>query len=195
MGFFRRLFSDKPEILNIDRNSWVFIANNITKEFAKGRDHWFGELILVFENSIKEHASPINIMRKQLDRDSDNIIKAYQLYLFSELMANKRYIPPASGKDFADILYAQVAGKDLESVVEIFRQYHEVADDAATKVFRFSGDIAKYITGNKAPLIESVLVGSTVPFFTIMTRLVIAESFGDRTLVKELENSMRSLMQ
>jgi len=195
MGFFKNLFSDNNYVISIDRSSWIHISNIITNKFADGREHWFSELILVLESTIKEKQSSIHIVNRKLNRESENTIKAYQLYLYSELMANKKYIPPAEGEEFSDLLFAQVAGKDLENVLNIFKRYHEVANDRSTMLFRFSGDIAMYITESQAPLMESVLIGSTVPFLTIMSRLSIAESFSDYELIKELENSMRTLMQ
>jgi hypothetical protein len=103
-------------------------------------------------------------------------------------MAQHRYIPPDQGRDFADLLFAQVCGSDLESTLQYFARYERA--DRGSSLFRFSSDVAEYITGNNAPLMEAMTLGGSAPILAHLSHMVLAGSFNDQRTVQSLQRTI-----
>jgi hypothetical protein len=167
------------------------ISLNIAKGLEEVRKIWFDSCVKLLRESAKKNSLDIHLVTIRLGGEGDLAIRAYQLLLVSNCLAKYTYIPPSQGKDFADILYAQVCGTKVETILSFLSRYHEVTD-SGTQLFRFSSDVAKYITGNESPLAESTLLASTLLPFAVMNHLVVASCFADDKTVKKLESELNN---
>lgn len=193
MGIFSRLFKNGPT-----RDKWGQISLDIAKGLEVARDIWFGVCIEGLTSASEEHSDrdyKIKIVEDKLFGNGLQAVKAYQLYLVSIFIAQHTYIKRHEGKDFADLLYAQVCGLDLEECLYYFGRYHEMAKDGGTQLIRFNNDVAKHITGNPAPVIESMMIGAIFPLFVLPVQMVVAEAFGDLKTVAALDEKLSSLVK
>jgi hypothetical protein len=189
-----RLFKSSPP-----RNQWGRISLDIAKGLEEVRNAWFGLCIEMLQSASKEnppgdHKLEIRIRRNKLYGNGLLALKAYQLYIVSGFLVN--YIRQYEGKDFADILYAQVCGLDLENCLDYWGRYHEMEKDGGTQLFRFTNDIAKHITGDPSPpnesppLIEAMIIGEIFPLLYLSVCMVVADAFGDSKTVAKLKKSL-----
>lgn len=188
MGIFSKLFARGP-----GREDWSMISLNISKGLEDVRKTWFNSCVKVLqENSSKKgkDSLAIKIVHIRLGGEANLAIKAFQLYLVSGFLSQHSYISPSKGKDFADILYAQVCGTQIVECLAFFSRYQEVLSDRGTQLFQFTSDVSKYITGNKAPLNESMLIMPNIPLFVSLNHIVIANCFGDNKMVKKLKSDI-----
>lgn len=188
VGIFSKLFAGGP-----GREDWSMISFNISKGLEDVRKTWFNSCVKVLqENSSKKgkDSLAIKIVHIRLGGEANLAIKAFQLYLVSSFLSQHSYISSSKGKDFADILYAQVCGTQIVECMAFFSRYQEVLSNRGTQLFRFTSDVAKYITGNKTPLNESMLIVPTISLFVSLNYSVIANCFGDNKMVKKLESDI-----
>jgi len=189
MGFFSRLFRGAGP----SREDWGVISLRIAKGLEEVRKKWFETLVGIFREMSKKGAwkdPPITVKRTNLAGDATHALKAYQLYLVSAFLAKHGYIPPSQGRDFADLLFAQVCGTELEQCLAFFNRYHEAHEDPGRQLFRFASDISRYITGNDTSFYESMLVDPTIPVFAWLTHMVVADAFGDQVTVAQLQTKL-----
>jgi len=187
MGIFSKFSNGSPS-----REHWGSIALNIAKGLEDVRTMWFNSCVQTLKEKSPEQdddSVEIEAVNNRLGGNADLAIKAYQLFLTSSSIGQHNYIKSSEGKDFADILYAQVCGINLEECLSFFSRYHK-ANDGGTQLFRFSSDVAKYITGKEAPLSESMLIASTVPKFMAINHIVVARSFGDDKTVHKINSKL-----
>ncbi len=180
-----KLFGDSP-----GREEWSELSLMIAQGLEQARTQWFQTLIDFFCGTTKDRIIEelqITVKHTTLSGEAAHATKAWQLYLVSNFLAHHRYIPPSEGRDFADLLYAQVCGTELSNCLSFLARYDEVTGDRSTQLGRFGLDISRYITGQDAPLMESLLVASTLPQFTVVIHLVVAAAFADSKTVSELQ--------
>jgi hypothetical protein len=197
LGIFSRLFKSGPP-----RDQWGRISLDIAKGLEEGRDVWFGLCIKVLTSASGEYhqgEDKIRIRRNTLYGNGLRALKAYQLYLVSKSLAQQAYIKPYEGKDFADILYAQVCGLDLGKCLIYWNRYHEIDNNRGAQLFRFTNDIASHITGDPVPpkdpppLIESMIIGEIFPLFYLSVCIVVANGFGDLQTVSALNKKLSEI--
>ena len=134
----------------INREDWANISLCIAQGLKESRKIWFNSCVQILGN-LKESEEVVN---SELGGEAELAIKTWQLYQASGFLP--AYISESDGRDFADILYAQVCGTELLECMSYLKRYREVEDNS-TILFRFCSDVAKYITGNSTPLISSDL--------------------------------------
>ena len=182
MGILDKIFGRRP-----DRSQWPRIVNDITVGFEQIRQKWFETCIDGLEGVASEDAQ-VRIQRRTLDGNGLRAAKAYQLFLTLSYLAKHRYIPPSEGHDFADLLFAQVCGSDLEQCLHCFARYEKA--DRGSGLFRFTSDVAEHITGNEAPLMEAMTLSATTPMFAHLSHMVLAASFNDQRTVQSLQRKI-----
>ncbi len=170
-----------------DRTQWGEIVNSITLGLKQVRENWFKSCVDSLESASTDD-NPIAIKQRTLGGDALRAANAYQLFLVSSYLAQHRYIPPDQGRDFADLLFAQVCGSDLETTIHYFARYQQA--DGGSSLFRFTSDIAEYITGNKAPLMEAMALGVSTPILAHLSHMVLAVSFNDQSTVQSLQRKI-----
>ena len=175
MGFFSSLFYTPPA-----RDEWGSIALNIAQSIEKSSEEWFDTIVHKFEDGSTD------VVNTSFGGDAELAIKAYQLFLASSFIGENQYILPEDGKDFADVLFASTCGTKLTDVLEFFGRYVEVADDGSAQLTRFTNDVAKYITGSEAPLLEMLLIAPSTVHLAWSNKLIIATHFKDESKAKEI---------
>ena len=180
--------SQKKDKYQIPEERWAEICFYIAKELDGVRTKWFENAVKILESSQenKDFKNKIKIKNKNLGSDGEFAIKAYQLYQASSALSAKEYIPPERGRHFADLLYGYVCGKDIDQCIKYLKRYDEVAGDGGTQLSRISFDIAGYITGNPAPLIEGLLLTEYIVLLSFYSQAVVTEAFGDKETTEKL---------
>lgn len=175
------------------RELWAVISFNLSARLEALRREYFEQCVKVIQEYSKEKDEPeMKIVNRELGGKADLAIKAYQLYLTSLFLAHHGYIPKSQGKDFADILYAQVCGTQLVDCLSYFSRYHGAK--GGDQLRYFSNDVASYITGNDRPLWEGLLIGPSVIPFTQLVHLTVAEAFGDNKTAEKVSRELTEKM-
>jgi hypothetical protein len=113
------------------RENWIRISSNISKDLENFRNNWFN-ICVDFLKDAKDKiendetliinklgdTSKIEIINDVIDGEAELSIKAYQLYLASGFLAQHEYISKSEGRDFADLLYAQVCGTQIDKCLK-----------------------------------------------------------------------------
>jgi len=189
MGIFRRSFGGAP-----DRKDWSAISLSIAQGLEGLRKQFFAFCVDSIKDSLPEedeHSQEVEVKNTSLGGEAELAIKAYQLYLTSLFLGEHEYISPKDVRDFADLLYAQVSGTQLEQCLDYLSRYTEPEIDGGTQLFRFSSDVAKYITASEAPLIEAMAISSAFGTFVALHHMLVAEIFGDEKTVKRMRKVIR----
>ncbi|MDV2502757.1 MAG: hypothetical protein RX318_02230 [bacterium] len=175
------------------RDQWAIISTNIAVALEEVRRYWFNdcvEYLRTLRDTEKEH-SHIEITNTELGGNADLAIRAYQLWVVSNMLAEKKYIPPDEGQDFADILYLQVGGTKIHNCMSYFERYKKAS--GGEQMTLLCADVAGYIT--------EVVVGVDVidllaldNFFTLVetTQIVLAHAFGDEKTLSEFRTNNKS---
>ena len=192
MGFFSKIFGSKEP----RREHWVHISLEIAQSLKEVRELWFKACVELLRDPPEQDGEPVEftIKRTDLADDAEHALKAFQLYLVAMVLNQHRYILQSRGKDFADILFSQVFGIDLEEGLKWFKNYLNAEKERALGMF--SLDIAGHITGGKyeAPhesLIGSVII-STHLFLQLagLVHMAVADAFDDRKTYNELKENL-----
>jgi hypothetical protein len=186
MRLFRKIFGTGPP-----RDQWGAISLRIAKGLEEARKIWFLSCLEIIE-AISQQDNRNYIKQKTLTGKALQAVKAYQLYWASYFIGQQAYIPKQEGKNFADILYAQVCGTEIDKCYYYFSRYVE-AKDGGNQIMRFAYDFAIQITTN--PLVGDITIQTTFPFFALIVQIVVAESFGDLKTAASLNEKLVNLIE
>lgn len=190
--------TEGPSWMSLSGEHWDRIVFHISKELEYARNSWFRQCVITLKKGLEDLAKKadrpleMQIVNTHLGGEADLAIKAYQLYLVSAFVAQKRYISPADGQDFSDLLYARVAGGQLDDVFTFWSSYREAETDSFMQTFRFASDVAKYIIGSDRPPMEGILIVPLVSPLAEYSCLAVTQAFGDDKTAKELERGFRN---
>lgn len=178
-------FWKKPHHKSPDRKLWFSISTNISLELKDLREFWFDYCIKTINH--RRQSTNINHVNfnTELKGVADIAIKAYQLYLSSTFIAQHTYIDLSVGKEFADILYAQVCGTEIKECMVYFERYMELNGNS-TQLFRFSSDVANYITG-KEDITSAMEISMAFPILVNVNHQIISRNFNDMDTVELLK--------
>lgn len=198
---FKHIFGGSSRQGDPSREDWPAISLYIAKEMEDIRKEWFGWCVRTFEKATdsfkqeKDIDHQIEVKNKHLSGEAELAIKAYQLRMASSFIATHEYISRREGKYFADLLYAQVCGTQLEECFPYFNRYLMMdKENEGSSIYFFLKDVANYITGNQATLVEVTFIQ---PIFLILadaTCLAIAYAFGDEETSKEIQERLEKQM-
>ena len=179
--------------MGLRRDLWAAVSLRIAKELQEFRKGWFEDCVGEVRRSSEKDESEADcliIKHTELSGEALHACRAFQLYLISGYLAQHSYIPPSQGREFADLLSAHVCATELDKCDVFLRRYAEDGIDGGTTVFRFSADVARYITGKDEPLWESLVIGASVPLFGTITHIIVAEAFGDYATAARLADDL-----
>ncbi len=173
---------------NAPREKWEEIIDTIHARLAEER--------LVFFNACVEILSmlpDVTIKNRTMTPRIELAITVYQLHFVREVIAAREYVRPEDGNSFVSTLYSNACryGSVIERN-ECIRRYCPREDDSqkGNEIFLFYSDIATHVTGNDAPLRETLLLSdATARRFALVSRLAVATAFGDRKTVEELREA------
>ena len=105
-------------------------------------------------------------------------IKAFQLFLASYFIANRRYVSPVQGKQFADLLWAQVLGNQLLNGVKRAKDL-EPESGGFPRIYKFFGFLSQDIVGTMNPAEAMFLMDRFGVGFDADCLSVVAHAFND----------------
>jgi len=181
------LFSSRKEP---PRDQWMSICGRIANGLSEVRRSWFDACV---DLMAAEFAKPgvgneFIVVNLEIGGRADQAIRAQQLLICSGKLAGEGYISPRNGRDFADVLFAAVCGGELGACMTLFARYSEV--EGGTRLFRFCGDVAGYMTEEESPLAQATTLAPMITPLTVGTCYVVAEAFGDQAEAARLRKKM-----
>jgi len=176
------------------RDQWGTISTFIARGLESLREKWFTSCVNILRDirDTDEDYSEVEIVNSELGGKANLAITAYQLWFVSNMLAAKQYISRDEGQDFADILYLQVGGTQIDDILAFWEKYNEVSDEGGEQLRRFSNDVAAYITGNETPLtedmlIEGMLIATQFEHLVGLSQLVVARAFRDEETCEKIK--------
>ena len=125
-------------------SDWLRISTTIADEFQLSRS-WSLKVAgdFLIENDLVDQIPPISPKNVE-GTHADLAMRAFQLRDTAEFLAAKSYISRQDGRDFADMLWGQVAGMHIQPVLALVHRYEEVANERGTVLARFLFDVGSY---------------------------------------------------
>jgi len=166
-----------------DRSWWSDICTAIAVPLERDRKAFFENCLKIAKVKQKDDCLPI---------EPDLALRAYQLLQATRLISARKYISPSDGRDFADLLWAQVCGTHLDDVLELVERYQEKPKEEAE---RFGFDVARYIVGDDTQFPPSAFglmaeIMMMTPQLTGHTATIIATAFGDQESVQDIRTQL-----
>ena len=130
MGLFDSIFGRRS---GPPREEWGTVVLAISVGFEASRKELYQRSAeLLSKNIFEGQGPPVSVF---LDDVQGLKIKAFQIYLATYLIAKRRYMKAHLGKDFADLLWAQILGNQILEQVREFKAAGPLPD--AYKLFCF----------------------------------------------------------
>src|SRR4029077_7633313 len=169
-----------------ERNHWLQICTNIAVALERDRRTWFENCLKMVAEVKRKIGLPFETANSTIGGRADLALRAYQLITPTRLMSVRKYVPPADGQDFADLLWAQVCRTNLDDVFELVARYREKREEEAE---RFGRDVACFITGESSPsaFALSLEIMMPTPQLTVHTAMIVAACFGDKDTVQDMK--------
>ena len=161
-----------------NRERWSGISQQISEGLAAVREWWFGACVQAMDGYAAAGASIL--VNREIDGDLALTLKAYQLLHTSSFMNQHEYIRRSHGREFADLLWAQICGTDLPKVVEILNDVMSPGLTRDGREFRLARLVATHITGDHTALGEAMVLGGLALYYEIGNAMVMSEAFGDQ---------------
>ena len=180
MGFLRKLFRAEP------RPNAQELCVRIAEGFKTVRKWQFESAVKAIEGRLGHE---LRTLRRSLGGDADCALKGYQLWITTAFLVAHPYIPQAEREKFFGLLSTVVSRQDWK-VLDYTQTLHEYRSDPPEQFVRVAFPVANYITSIPHP-VAATLVARLMPLFIGNTEMVIADSFGDRATLKELESGMQ----
>lgn len=169
---------------NLERSAWSQICTAIAISFERDR-RGFLENCLEIAEAKRKDAHPLETVNSVMDGVADLAMRAYQLIQAARVISVQTYISSSDGRDFADLLWAQVCGTHMNDVLELVQRYQEKRDDEEE---RFAFDVAHHIIGDRLfppwafPLMVEIML--LTPQLSGHTAMIVAGAFGDEENVQ-----------
>jgi hypothetical protein len=159
--------------------------------FERDRNAWFENCLQTIAEVNRRTDASIKIASRRMGGAADLALRAYQLMQAARLMSLKEYVPPSDGRDFSDLLWAQVCGTYLDDVIGMVHRYKESKKQPKERFAeeeRFALDVAHYITAESrwAHALTPGLMMET-PQLTAHTLMIVARAFGDKETFEDIE--------
>ncbi len=179
------------------RDEWPRISNHIARGLERDARSWFEHVVREVSNSpLSREAGTlkVEVVRTAFDRKAVLAVKAFQLIVVTWVIEVRRYIPEADGKDFADLVWAQVCGSQLDEVIAHVRYYRDAKDDQDQRS-RFAADVMEHILGPKSPffLIMSVVMQTTIQELIGHVGSIVADAFDDEATFNDLQRQLKDM--
>jgi hypothetical protein len=127
---------------------WSVISTAISQMFEEIREELYSTSTEILQRVFYDGKSLCGCVYN--DHKQGIKIKAFQLYLTSYVIAKNRWIKQSVGKNFADLLWAQVLGTQLVEGIEQAKCFSpEIAE--FPRIYKFFCLLAEDITGKVNP--------------------------------------------
>jgi hypothetical protein len=177
------------------RDEWPRVSNLIARGLDRDGRSWFehvvGEAISFSLSGGADDLKP-QLVRTAFEGRVVLATKAFQLMVVTWVLNVRGYVQEEEGKDFADLLWAQVCGSQLDEVVAHVRYYREAKDDEDQRS-RFALDVMQHILGGGSPflLVMSAIMQTTIPELIGHVASIVADGFDDEATFDELQRELR----
>ena len=168
---------------------WKLACDKIADGFDTVRKSQFESAVKVIQRRLRHELSTL---RTSLGGDADCALKGFQLWLATRFLATHPYVPPSESKTFFGLLNVGVSGEDLQHALGYLQEFHEYRRDPIEQCVQVAFPVANYITLTPHP-IAATLVGRLMPVFICNTESVIADAFGDRATLDQLQSDMQTI--
>jgi hypothetical protein len=144
-----------------------------------------------FEATIRslEKALQVDIPARSLAGDADLILKAFQLWIFTQLLGVHQYVAAKDFQEFAGYLSMAVCGSQQQEVMAQVEELQNTREDPILQILTVSLKVATHIMGDISPVAGEV-AARLMPIFVIDTETLIADTFHDKKTLQELEGQM-----
>jgi len=185
-SWFSKLFG--PSFRDPPGGRWPEIMGTIHSRLAEERSVFFKACVELIKLT-----PDARIQCDAMGPSVDAAITVFQLMLCREFLAARRYIQPANFDKFVEMFY----GVSHRYGPEVSRSGHCTSryerDDRGNELLLFYGDVATYITGKKAPLLEAMwLMENTSKRLACITCAAVASAFGDPQSVSEMVKKIQT---
>jgi hypothetical protein len=161
------------------------ICNAVAVSLERDRRGFLENCQKIAEAKWEDNAQPIDAVSGIIDGPADLAVRSYQLMQATRLISVQQYISPPEGRDFADLLWAQVCGTHMDDVLELVERYKPKREDEEE---RFGFDVARGIIGDTPfpPWAVALMVEIMMqtPQLTGHTAMIVAAAFGDEENVQ-----------
>lgn len=126
------------------------------------------------------------VRNEAMNQDIELAITVCQLHFGRLLIASREYV---DGPEFVRMMYSDAAkyGGIIKCDEYIRRYFKEDAEEGINKL-AFCDDLARHITGQECPVLAMEMEHLHVGFFLRQfSFLAVADAFGDKATVKEVE--------
>ncbi len=205
-------FDNRENIYTFTAEHWNGLISGLEKDIQEIRELFYNKSV----ETIKKSKHDIDIVNRKIDGKAEIVTKAFQLTNLINFLP--RYIQPSERKEFSNILFHKVSGKQFDKCYDFAVSYMECGKSSSDKrKLFFSADITKYIYGyssNAPPLSfpclssyisngvpreiliranitnSTLLIFSLVPKLTRATIIALALCFGDKEFAKEIKSEL-----
>lgn len=124
-------------------------------------------------------------------------IKGYQLWDCFDFVSSCPYLAVSQRDSFRDALFDEIVPTPPEALQVL--SYFKLFNKTAQEPIRFAKEIAQHLTGAatpyEAPFEESFSVMYLIPWFCGLSRIVVANAFGDEDTVKHILSKLTEQMK
>ncbi len=139
---------------SLNRKKWSIVSTAMLQTFKDIRKELYGTSVEILQHVFYEDQPLYGHIYD--DQKQGIKIKAFQLYLSSYIIAKYRWVKQSMGRNFADLLWAQVLGNLLIEGVEEAKGFSSKVD-SFPRIYKFFCLLSKDITG-KLNLSEGFLL-------------------------------------
>jgi hypothetical protein len=183
MSFLSNMFRTAPAT-----NEWPAIATGISSGFQDVKKRWFNECVMAVElglfadNQAKaktDKQEKAKVVHLDLAGAGALAVTGYQICCAGSVIARNGYVSKTSTKDFLDLLCSRVSGVETGELLRYISRYEASNNDPSMQRLKFGRDVVRYVTNEEPSMILSLHVASLAEKLFTLTRMVIANAFGD----------------
>lgn len=188
-GDVSKIFRNMPGIHCISEN-WETEIAKVATEFRGCRNEWFSLCIHLTRNEPSLRQNPT------LSGTAEVSACIYQLMDALDFVAERQYVQPAKGQDFANLLYAAIThGQDVAEKSRLSKKFYSFRQEGqGMDRFSLCSSVTEQILSARNPEV-ALKLSCTLPLFTNLNRCIVALSFGDQVTLKRLEKETERLAQ
>jgi hypothetical protein len=183
MGFLDRLFPKPSKVHSRER-----LGELIETIHARLRD----ERPIFFQACVEmlETLPNASILNRAMDNPTELAITVYQLNIGLITLYQNRYVNPGDETEYLVRLFEPVTRYGPRSKIQRLTERYMPDGPGETSgryIFRFYSDLASYITGDEAPLQETMVLSQfTNNRLSLICQSAVAATFGDQRTVDNL---------
>jgi hypothetical protein len=177
----------------VPREEWMEYSTCFTRSLEEVREVWFEDTMDILNEVSRERGFvTVDAARMFLGGEVELILKSFQLYLASVLIAGRDYVSQADYDMFIDILDAQVCGSDYEECMEYFETLN--GQETTEEGKKYIADmVVSSISEKPFNEYQMNLLVDMIQLLGALTLAITAEIFNDKKTSKEFREKVDAL--